>query len=67
MKFARNQGVKTKMKIIHAFSNQLDGVVFTSELPLENGNQKYNQIQHDRTGHVTIYSIYINEILATRC
>ena len=49
------QGVKAEAKIIHAFSNQLDAVVFTSELPLVNDDQKYNQIQHDRTGYVTSY------------
>ena len=39
---ARNQGVKTEVKIIHAFSNQLDAEVFTSEqeLPSVNGVQK---------------------------
>ena len=41
---ARNKGVKTEVKIIHAFSNQLDVVVFTSESPSMNDNQKYIMI-----------------------
>ena len=41
---ARNEGVKTEVKIIHAFSYQLDVEVFTSESPSMTVNQKYNMI-----------------------